>query len=111
MTGEITMYRKFEGALDGVTIDELKQLFFEKYYDQGHSADERVEDVKKFISENNNHFLEDYCSSQYLAKTPSEQVMSENDNVLHFMEMMSTYIITGEDEEYPFDKKLFATNL
>jgi len=37
--------------------------------------------------------------------------MSENDNVLHFMEMMSTYIITGEDEEYPFDKKLFATNL
>ena len=105
------MYRKFEGALNGVTLDELKQLFFEKYYNQGHSADERVDDVKQFILENNNYFLEDYCSSQYLAKTPSEQVMSENDNVLHFMEMMSSYIITGEDEEYPFDKELFATNL
>lgn len=111
MTGEITMYRKFEGALNGVTLEELKKLFFEKYYDQGHSADNRVEDVKKFISDNNNYFLEDYCSEQYLAKTPANQVMSENDNVCHFMEMMSTYIITGEDEEYPFDKKLFATNL
>lgn len=105
------MYRKFEGALDGTTLDELRKLFFEKYYDQTHSADERVGDVSKFISENNNYFLEDYCSSQYLAKTQSEQVMSENDNVLHFMEMMSTYIITGEDDEYPFEKELFATNL
>ena len=105
------MYRKFEGELNGVTLDKLKQLFFEKYYDQGHSADERVKDVKRFISEQSNDFFGDYCCEQYLAKTPSEQVMSENDNVLHFMEMMSTYIITGEDEEYPFDKKLFATNL
>jgi len=105
------MYRKFEGVLDGVTLDELKHLFFEKYYYKGHSADKRVEDVKRFLEEQSNGFFEDYCFGQYLAKTPSNQVMSENDNVLHFMEMMSTYIITGEDEEYPFDKKLFATNL
>jgi len=105
------MYRKFEGALNGVTLDELKKLFFEKYYDQGHGADERVEDVKRFISEQSNGFFGDYCCEQYLAKTPSEQVMSENDNVLHFMEMMSTYIVTGEDDEYPFEKELFATNL
>jgi len=111
MTGEITMYRKFEGALNGVTLDELKQLFFEKYYDQGHDADKRAEDVKRFLADNNNNFFEDYCGKQYLAKTPSEQVMSENDNVLHFMEMMSTYIILGDSDEYPFDRDSFARNL
>lgn len=105
------MYRKFEGELDGITLEKLKQLFFDEYYDQTHSADERVKDVNRFILEQSNGFFGDYYSEQYLSKTPSDQVMSENDNVLHFMEMMSTYIITGEDEEYPFDKKLFATNL
>lgn len=105
------MYRKFEGALNGVTLDELKQLFFEKYYDQGHEADERVEDVKRFISEQSNNFFGDYCCEQYLAKTPSDQVMSEQDSVLHFMEMMSTYIILGDSDEYPFDRDSFARNL
>lgn len=105
------MYRKFEGELDGVTLDELKQLFFEEYYDQTHSADERVNDVKKFISEQSNNFFEDYCSSQYLVKTPANQVMSENDSVLHFMEVLSTYVILGDSDEYPFEKDSFATNL
>ena len=50
------MYRKFEGTLNGVTLDELRKLFFNAYYDQTHSADERVSDVKKFLSENNNNF-------------------------------------------------------
>ena len=111
MIGEKMMYRKFEGILDGVTLEELKQLFFEKYYDQTHDADKRAEDVKRFLSEQSNGFLEDYCCEQYLSKTPSNQVMSENDSVCHFMEMMSTYIITGDSESYPFEKDLFATNL
>jgi len=111
MIGEKTMYRKFEGALDGMTLDELKQLFFEKYYDQGHGADKRAEDVKRFLAEQSNGFFEDYCGEQYLAKTPSEQVSSENDNVCHFMDVLSGYIIAGESETYPFEKDLFATNL
>jgi len=110
MTGEITMYRKFEGALNGVTLDELKQLFFEKYYDQGHGADERVGDVKRFLAESNG-FFEDYCYEQYLAKTPAQQVISENDNVCHFMDVLAGYVIAGESETYPFEKDLFATNL
>ena len=112
MTGEIiTMYRKFEGALNGVTLDELKQLFFDEYYDQTHSADKRVEDVKRFLADDNNNFFEDYCGKQYLAKTPSQQVMAENDSVCHFMDVLAGYVITGEDGEYPFEKDLFATNL
>lgn len=105
------MYRKFEGELDGVTLDELKQLFFEEYYDQGHSADERTDDVKRFLAEQSNYFFEDYCSYQFLAKTPSDQVMAENDNVCHFMEVLSTYVILGDSDKYPFEKELFATNL
>ena len=112
MIGEkIIMYRKFEGELDGVTLDELKKLFFEEYYDQTHSADERVRDVKRFISENDNYFLEDYCDSQFLAKTPANQVMSEEDDVCHFMDVLAGYIITGDSESYPFDRDLFETNL
>lgn len=105
------MYRKFEGALNGVTLDELKKLFFEKYYDEGHSADERTDDIKKFLAENNNNFFEDYCHEQYLAKTPANQVMSENDSVCHFMEVLAGYIITGDDDEFPFDRDSFARNL
>lgn len=112
MIGEkITMYRKFEGALGGVTLEKLKQLFFEKYYDQGHSADERVGDVKRFLADNDNNFFEDYCCEQYLAKTPAQQVSSENDNVCHFMDVLAGYVIAGESETYPFEKDLFATNL
>lgn len=105
------MYRKFEGALNGVTLEKLKKLFFEEYYDQTHDADKRAEDVKRFLAEQSNGFFEDYCGEQYLAKTPSEQVSSENDNVCHFMEMMSTYVILGDSEEYPLEKDLFATNI
>jgi len=105
------MYRKFEGALNGVTLDELKQLFFEKYYDQGHDADKRAEDVKRFLAEQSNGFFEDYCGYQYLAKTPAQQVISENDNVCHFMDVLAGYVIAGESEKYPFEKGLFATNL
>ena len=111
MIGEKMMYRKFEGILDGTTLKGLKQLFFEKYYDQGHSADERAKDVKRFLEEQSNGFFEDYCCSQFLAKTPSQQVMSDDDSVCHFMGVLSTYVITGEDEKYPFDKKSFTTNL
>ena len=105
------MYRKFEGELNGVTLEELKKLFFEKYYDQGHSADERVEDVKRFISEQSNDFFGDYCCEQYLAKTPANQVMSEEDSVCHFMDVLAGYVIAGESEAYPFEKGLFTTNL
>ena len=112
MIGEkITMYRKFEGALGGITLDELKELFFEKYYDQTHDADKRAEDVKKFLAEQSNGFFEDYCCEQYLSKTPSNQVMSENDSVCHFMDVLATYVILGDSEKYPFDKESFATNL
>ena len=112
MIGEkIIMYRKFEGELDGVTLDELKKLFFENYYDQGHSADERTGDVKRFLAEQSNYFFDDYCNSQFLAKTPSDQVGSENDNVCHFMQVLATYIILGDSDEYPFEKDSFATNL
>ena len=101
------MYRKFEGELDGVTLDGIKEVFFDKYYDQGHSADERVEDVKKLILEQTNNFFGDYCCEQYLAKTPSQQVMSDQDNVCHFLEIMASYVITGEDDDLPYDKDLF----
>lgn len=111
MIGEKKMYRKFEGILDGKTLEELKQLFFEKYYDQNHDADNRVKDVKKFLSEQSNGFFEDYCDSQFLAKTPSDQVGSENDSVCRFMQVLATYIILGDSDEFPFEKKLFATNL
>lgn len=112
MTGEkIIMYRKFEGEIDGVTLDGIKEIFFDKYYDQGHSADERVEDVKKLILEQSNNFFGDYCCEQYLAKTPANQVMSEEDSVCHFMDVLAGYIITGDSESYPFDRYLFATNL
>lgn len=107
----MTMYRKFEGALGGVTLEKLKQLFFEEYYDQTHDADKRADDVKRFISEQSNGFFEDYCDKQYLAKTPSNQVMAENDNVCHFMDVLAGYVIAGESETYPFEKDLFATNL
>ena len=100
-------YRKFEGELDGVTLDGIKEVFFDKYYDQGHSADERVEDVKKLILEQTNNFFGDYCCEQYLAKTPSQQVMSDQDNVCHFLEIMASYVITGEDDDLPYDKDLF----
>lgn len=105
------MYRKFEGTLDGVTLNELKQLFFEKYYDQTHLADNRVEDVKRFLKEQSNGFFEDYCSYQFLAKTPSEQNMSENDSICHFMEVLATYVILGNSDKYPFDRDLFVRNL
>ena len=105
------MYRKFEGALGCVTLAELKQLFFEKYYDQGHSADERTDDVKRFLAEQSNYFFEDYCSYQFLAKTPSDQVMAENDSVCHFMDVLAGYVIAGESETYPFEKDLFAINI
>jgi len=55
--------------------------------------------------------LPDYCGEQYLAKTPSDQVSSENDSVCHFMDVLAGYIIAGESETYPFEKDLFATNL
>lgn len=105
------MYREFKGELDGVTLDELKQLFFEKYYDQAHLADSRVEDVKRFLKEQSHGFLEDYCYEQYLAKTPSQQVSSKNDSVCHFMDVLAGYVIAGESETYPFEKDLFATNI
>lgn len=101
------MYREFKGGLDGVTLDEIKEEFFEDYYDQEHSADERVEDVKRFIKEQSNGFFEDYYCEQYLAKTPSQQVMSDQDNVCHFVEIMASYVITGEDDDLPYDKDLF----
>lgn len=101
------MYREFKGELDGVTLDELKQLFFEKYYDQAHLADSRVEDVKRFIKEQSNGFFEDYYCEQYLAKTPSQQVMSDQDNVCHFVEIMASYMITGDDNDLPYNKDLF----
>ena len=101
------MYRKFEGALDNVTLDELKQLFFEKYYDQTHFADNRVEDVNKFLKEQSNGFFEDYCCEQFLAKKPADQVMSENDSVAHFMDVLATYMILGESEKFPYEKDLF----
>lgn len=105
------MYRKFEGALNGITLDELKHLFFENYYNQGHSADDRVDDVKRFLKEHNNNFLEDYCNFQYLAKTPANQVMSENDSVCHFMEMLSNYICLGDSDKFPLDRNSFARDL
>lgn len=101
------MYRKFEGKLNGVTLDELRKLFFEDYYDQAHSADNRVEDVKRFLKEQSNWFFEDYCCEQFLSKKPADQVMSENDSVAHFMEVLATYMILGEDEEFPYKKDLF----
>ena len=101
------MYRDFTGELNGVTLDEIKGEFFENYYDQTHLADNRVEDVNRFLKEQSNGFFEDYCCEQYLSKTPSEQVMAENDSVLHFTDILANYIITGEDDEYPFEKDLF----
>ena len=105
------MYRDFTGKLNGVTLDEIKGEFFEKYYDQGHSADERVEDVKRFLAEQSNYFFEDYCSYQFLAKTPSNQVMAKNDSVCYFMDVLAGYVIAGESETYPFEKDLFAINI
>ena len=101
------MYRDFTGELNGVTLEKLKQLFFENYYNQTHLADNRVEDVKRFLKEQSNGFFEDYCSSLFLAKTPSNQNMSENDNVTHFMEVLATYICIGDNEEFPYEKDLF----
>lgn len=105
------MYREFKGELDGVTLDELKQLFFEKYYDQTHLADNRVKDVKRFLKEQSNGFFEDYCCEQFLAKKPADQMMSENDSVAHFMEVLATYLILGESEKFPFDRDSFLRNL
>ena len=101
------MYRDFTGELNGVTLDEIKGEFFENYYDQTHLADNRVEDVNRFLKEQSNGFFEDYCSSLFLAKTPSNQNMSENDSVAHFMEVLATYICIGDDEEFPYEKDLF----
>ena len=105
------MYRDFTGKLNGVTLDEIKGDFFEKYYDQTHLADDRVKDVKRFLKEQSNGFFEDYCSSLFLAKTPSDQNMSDDDSVCHFMEVLATYVILGNSDKYPFDRDLFARNL
>lgn len=104
-------YRKFEGALDGKTLDELKHLFFENYYDQTHSAEERVKDCKTFLDEQSNGFFGDYFSDQFLVQNPSEQVMSENDNCCHFLEVMASYVILGDSDNYPFDRSLFPHDL
>lgn len=101
------MYRKFEGELDKVTLDEIKEEFFNNYYDQGHDAKQRVIDTKEFIKNKCGLFFEKYFDNNYLVKTPSDQVMSENDSVAHFLEILSTYIISGDDEELPYEKDLF----
>lgn len=104
-------YRKFDGALDGVTLDELKKTFFDKYYNIADSAETRVESVKKFLDEQSDGFFEDYFSYQYLSKNPKEQVQAESDNVLHFLEVMATFIILGDDDKFPFERSMFAHDL
>lgn len=104
-------YRKFDGALDGVTLDELKKTFFDKYYNQAHNAEQRVDDCKKFLEEQSNGFFGEYFGSQFLVTTPKDQVESENDSVCHFLEVVATYMILGDSEDYPLDKELFARNL
>lgn len=105
------MFRRFEGALNGVTLFDLKKIFFENYYDQSHNAEQRVVDCKKFLEEQSNGFFGEYFGSQFLVTTPKDQVMSENDSVCHFMDVLAGYVIAGESESYPFEKDLFATNL
>lgn len=105
------MFRRFEGALNGVTLFDLKKIFFENYYDQSHNAEQRVVDCKKFLEEQSNGFFGEYFGSQFLVTTPKDQVESENDNVSHFLEVVATYIILGDSEDYPLDKELFTRNL
>ena len=101
------MYRKFEGELDGVTLDGIKEVFFDKYYAIEHGAKQRVEDVRSFINNECGKFFELYFDNNFISVTPSEQVMSENDNVAHFLEILTTYVITGDDNDLPYDKDLF----
>lgn len=99
-------YDNYEGELDGFTIEDLKNDLGKMFAGGIEDLSERQKQVDKFLSKYQ-RYLDKYYENVYKPCINSNGVVSCYMNVPHLLEMLSTYLIRGEDDNHPYDRTYF----
>ena len=99
-------YDNYEGNLDGYTIDDLREDLQKLFADGVKDLPQRQVEVDKFLKKYQG-YLDEYEENVYKPCINSDGVVSCYMNVPRLLEMLSTYLIRGEDDEHPYDRTYF----